>query len=383
MIENYININSYFDYKIMNQNTRQQCTIEELNENLPKSLVALETSKDKNIAIPKEVQKSLAQFRPTPLFRAKKLEQAIGTTCEIYIKNEGYNPSNTHKANSAYLIAHLCAKDHIKRIVTETTGNWGIALAIACKKFNIDFISMIDETSNRIRPDRKTIMERHGANVKVIQHYNSPGDLLVLSADNAIEYAKNLEDTVYIFGSVYGYFVIPQTIIGIEAALQLEAIGRYPDIIVGSCGGGANLLGTAAQFISNHIELGKNIEIFASESVHCPILSNGVASTYSIDSQNYYPLIETYGIDGLLNPDIYIGGLGSTIVAPAVAHFHQKGLIKSDTFTQQQAQTATQLFFNSEKIKVALETGYQLAGLIQKAKENDHKVLLANISCAN
>lgn len=343
----------------------------------------MELSRNHTIPIPREVRDVFAEFRPTPLFRAEAFEKAIESDCEIYIKDEGATFSGNHKANSAFFIACLCKQDGIETITTETTGNWGIALALACNHFKIKLICFIDEESHRLRPDRKTEMERVGAEVIVVQLDQTHSDLLTLSADSAITYTRNLKNATYVFGSVYGYFIIPQTIIGLEAKHQLEQLGKYPDILVGSCGGGANILGTSSAFIADALTTGRDIEVFSAEADSCPILSQGKPGFYSIDSQNYYPDIYTYGLDGLLNNSSYIGGLGSTIVAPAVYQFHSNGLIKSQTYSPEEARLAADIFRTSQGKYVALETGYQLAATIQKAKENSGKVILVNISSGN
>jgi len=380
MITSYLNINSYFDYQLLEQSTKKSLTREEIIQLIPPSLAELELSKEKHIPIPEEVLNVYAQYRSTPLFRAVAFEQAIGTDCEIYIKDEGKTHSGNHKANSAYLIAYMCKRDGIKTITTETTGNWSTALAKAANHFGIEVLCFIDEESNRLRPDRVKIMEDAGAKTIVVPLDEEHQDLLTLSADAAITYTKTLSNSAYIFGSVYGYFVIPQTIIGLEAKEQLKQIDRYPDIVVGSCGGGANILGTASVFIADKLDGGKEVEIFSAEATSCPILTEGKWGHYSIDSQSYYPLIHTYGLDGLLNDGKYIGGLGSTIVAPAVSYFHSQNIIQAKTFTSEEAKQAASLFYQSEQKLVALETGYQLAGVIHKAKTNSNKVILVNIS---
>lgn len=206
--------------------------------------------------------------------------------------------------------------------------------------------------------------------------------MLTLSANAAIKYTKGLENAVYIFGSVYNYFTIPQSIIGLEAKKQLKKLGKYPDIVVGSCGGGANLLGTSAAFIVDVLENNGNVEIFSAESEKCPILTKGKKGFYSIDTQGYFPLIETYGLDGLVNGE-YIGGLGSTIVASQVADFHSKGIIKANIYNSEDAKRAAKLFHEGEGKWVALESSYQLAAVIDKARENKKKVILVNISSGN
>ena len=376
----YRNINSYFNYSLFHPVTSTECDLDALSEILPKSLIEFETSRESIIEIPTAVMKKLANYRETPLFRARNFEKAIGTTCEIYIKDEGKTPSGNHKMNSAYLIAYLCAKDGIRTIVTETTGNWGIALALAANDFGLTVICVIDEESNQARPNRKSIMEGFGAIVKVVKLDEYHKDLLTLSTDKAIEHTKTLKNAVYIYGSVYGYFVIPQSIIGVEAKQQLLNLDKYPDIVVGSCGGGANLLGTASEFMADNIEGTSTCEIYAAESASCPILSKGKMGYSSIDNLNYYPLIHTYSISGLEESDYYIGGLGSTIVAPAVSHFHENGLIRSGTYTNVAAKDAAEMFNKEEGIMVALETAYQLAGVVDKAITNHNKAILVNIS---
>lgn len=380
MIKNYLNINSYFDYQLFDQENKKSMSPERLCDVFPYPLANLELSREKEIPIPVEVLSLYSQFRPTPLFRARQFEKAIGTSCDIYVKDEGTTTTGNHKANSAFLIAFLCKQAGITTLTTETTGNWGVALALATKHLNLHTVSFIDEESNTLRPDRKILMEEAGAEVIVVGKDKQHTDLLTLSADAAIRFTQSLKNAAYIFGSVYGYFVIPQTIIGLEAKKQLQELGKYPDIVVGSCGGGANIIGTSSAFIADIIESGKETEIFSAEAVSCPILTQGKKGYYSIDKLNYYPLLNTYGLEGLSNDGKYIGGLGSTIVAPSVAYFHSKGIIKAKTFEADEARQAAEIFYKYEGKPVALETGYQLAGVICKAKQENNKIILVNIS---
>lgn len=380
MIEDFLNINSYWNYQLFDPAGKESLELDRLSRVFPYSLATVELSRAKEIPIPDAVRSIYAQYRPTPLFRAEKFEKAVGTDCEIYVKDEGTTPSGNHKANSAYFIAFLCKQDGLGFITTETTGNWGTALASAAKEFDLHMISFIDEESDRLRPDRKLVMESFGSKVIVVPKDDQHSDLLSLSADAAVKFTQSLNNAAYIFGSVYGYFVLPQSIIGLEAKKQLQELGKYPDIVVGSCGGGANILGTAAAFIADKIDLKKEVEIFSAEAVSCPILTRGKLGYYSIDNLGYYPLIRTYGLEGLLNDGKYIGGLGSTIVAPSVAHFHSQGIIKAKTFLSEEAREAAEMFHRSEGKYVALETGFQLAAVVDKAKQNNKKIILVNIS---
>jgi tryptophan synthase beta chain len=204
-------------------------------------------------------------------------------------------------------------------------------------------------------------------------------DLLTLSANAAIEFTKQTPGVYYIFGSVYGYFIIPQSVIGLEIKTQLRRLNKYPDIVIGACGGGANLLGTAAPFLADIIDEKRNTRIVSAEAEGCPILSEGKIGLHSIDSLRYYPLLKTYGIDQLKS-DGYVGGLGSTVVASSVTFFHSKGMIKVNKFSSEEAKNAAEILYRSEGILVALETSYTMAAVIKQARQNDNKVIVANIS---
>jgi tryptophan synthase beta chain len=381
MTSRFLNLKAYHQSDLFHPLRGKEMSLDDLSEILPPSLAKLELSKDKYIDIPEGIFDTYASYRPTPLVRAKEFEKAIDTSCEIYIKDEGLTPVGNHKANSAYLIAYLCKKDGVRAIATETTGNWGIALAIAGKQFGVKVICFLDHESHTQRPDRKPAMEEFGAEVVVVQPQEDQKvrDLLTLSADAAIEFTKQSRGVYYIFGSVYGYFVIPQSIIGLEIKSQMAELNRYPDIVVGTCGGGASLLGTAAVFLADIIDEKRETRVVSAEAESCPVLSEGKMGLYSIDTHRYYPLLKTYGIDELKNGG-YVGGLGSTVVASSVAFFHSQGMIDVDRFSPDDARNAAETLFNCEGKLVALESGYTVAAVIKKARENDNKVIVANVS---
>ena len=381
MLNKFLNLKAYHTSDLFDPLTEREMNLTDLSKVLPRSLAEIELSKEKFIPIPEEISAIYSTYRPTPLFRARRFEKAIGTSCEIYIKNEGTSPSGNHKTNSAYLIAYLCKRDGIKLISTETTGNWGLALAMAGKHFGVKVACFMDYESHLERPNRKSLMEEVGAQVIIVEPSNDHKvkDLLTLSADAAIEFTRKSKGTYYIFGSVYSYFIIPQSIIGLEIKSQLMKKNKYPDIVIGACGGGASLLGTAAAFITDIVDEKRSTRIVSAEAESCPILSEGKMGLYSIDNLKYYPLIKTYGIDEL-KEDKYIGGLGSTVVASSVAFFHSKGLIQVNRFSTEEAKKAAEAFYKSEGILVALETGYSIAALMKQARENENKVIVTNIS---
>src|SRR6185295_1171925 len=190
MFEVFLNINSYMDYKVFTKNATPLAA-EKLSM-LPPSLAKAELCRDRFVSMPISLLSTYRAFRPTPIFRAFSFEKAIGTNCQIYVKDEGATPSGNHKINSALYIAHMCSQDGIRTLTTETTGNWGVALAKAATSFGLATICFIDYASDKRRPDRKNMMERAGATVVVVPDDHAHGDLLSLSADAAIRRTQKL-----------------------------------------------------------------------------------------------------------------------------------------------------------------------------------------------
>src|SRR4030042_2001217 len=310
MLNKFLNLNAYHKAHLFDPLHEKEINQDKLAGVLPPSLARLELSSEKYIDIPGEVFDIYSKYRPTPLYRARQFEKNVGTNCEIYIKDEGATPTGNHKINSAYLIAYSCKKDNIKTIATETTGNWGIALAMAAKKFGIKTVCSLDYESHLERPNRKALMEGFGADVVIVEPppQQDVKELLTLSANAAIEFIKRTRGAYYVFGSVYSYFIIPQSVIGLEIKSQLAELDRYTDIVIGTCGGGANLLGTAGVFLADTIDERRRARIISAEAESCPILSEGKMGLYSIDTLKYYPLIRTSGLEGLRDGD-YGGGL--------------------------------------------------------------------------
>lgn len=381
MANKFINIKAYHQSDLFDPVSERELGLNSLSLVFPPSLAELELSRDKYIDIPAEISAIYSSYRPTPLLRASGFEKAIGTSCEVYIKDEGMTPIGNHKANSAYPIAYLCKRDGVAAIATETTGNWGVAPAMAGKHFGVKVICFLDYESHAQRPDRKPRMEELGADVVVVHPRDGEDvkDLLTLSADAAIEFTRQSTGVYYVFGSVYGYFCIPQSIVGLEAMRQLEALDRYPDVVVGTCGGGASLLGTGAAFIAEAIDEGRATRIVSAEAETCPVLSEGTMGLYSIDTHGYYPLLKTYGIDQL-KKGCYIGGLGSTVVASSVAFFHGRGMIEVNRVSAEEAETASEMLRRTEGRAIALESGYTMAAVVRQAQENSARVIVANVS---
>ncbi|MBF6476464.1 MULTISPECIES: pyridoxal-phosphate dependent enzyme [Nocardia] len=374
-----LNLNAYSPGRVLDPRTGAPITYERLAEVLPPSLAEMELLDRPTLSVPADLRDAFSSYRPTPVLRADRFAEAIGNDCTVFAKDEGTTPSGNHKMNSALWIAYHCAQDGIKTITTETTGNWGLALAMAAARFDLRVVCFMDEASAAARPDRERLMRDAGAEVVVVGPDDAEADFdpLVLSADRAVTYTRARDDARYIFGSVYNYFILPQTLTGTELRRQLA--DQEIDVVVGSCGGGANLLGVSAAFLAQRVETGRGPDILSAESDMCPIITKGVPGEYSIDGQGFYPSLRTYGLDRLLGAE-YIGGLGSTIVAAPVAHFHEQGLIRGITITAEQAAEAAQLFARTEGRRVALETGYQLAAVIEEARRIPGRRLLVTVS---
>ncbi len=377
-----VNLNRFLPHPLLfDPRTLEPLAPGDLSAMMPPSLAGMELSRAPRIELPGPVALALSEFRPTPLRRAARFEAALGTRAEIYVKDEGESPTGNHKASSAFLVAYLCARDGIETITTETTGNWGIALAAAARRFGIKAVCFLDSRSHESRPDRKRAMEACGARVTIVPvPRRGKGALLLLTADEALRATAGMRKAAYVFGSVFNYFIAPQTIAGIEAKAGLDASGRAPDVIVGSCGGGANLLGTAAPFLVDRVRGLSRVEVVAAEAVGCPILSRGRFGLRTVDTIGRFPALRTYGIPGVSGSD-YLGGLGSTIVAAAAAHFHSEGLIRAERVSAPEARAAARLFRATEGRWVALESAHAIAAAARIASAAERaKVILVGVS---
>ncbi|GAA0736003.1 pyridoxal-phosphate dependent enzyme [Dactylosporangium roseum] len=375
MLPSLINLNYYCDVRLLDPVTGQPIEQARLAQVLTEPLAELELSRQRTVALPAALEDMLS-YRPTPLFEARTFAEALGGRTRIFVKDEGATPSSNHKMNSALWVAYHCSRAGLKVMTTETTGNWGIALALAGTLFGIRVICFIDATSVRQRPDRVRAMTEAGAEVIVAEDEGGNADPLTLSASAAVRYTLRIPEARYIFGSVYNYFVLPQTMVGLEAAQQLPV---RPDLVVGSCGGGANLLGIAAAFLVDRLETGSGPDLLCAEAEECPVVSKGRWGDHSIEDSRHYPLMRTYGLERLLG-DTYIGGLGSTIVAGAVADLHSRRLLATATFPMGEARQAAELFERTEGRRVALETGYQLAAVAREVRRGAYRNVLVNIS---
>jgi tryptophan synthase beta chain len=364
----------------------------------PIELILQEVSSEREIAIPDEVLDVLALWRPTPLYRAKRLEQALGTASRIYYKYEGVSPAGSHKPNTAVAQAYYNAKAGRTRIATETgAGQWGSAMAFACQAFELECKVYMVNISYQQKPYRRVMMETWGAEVVASPSVDTnagrgireqqPDSLgsLGIAISEAVEDAATHDDTSYALGSVLNHVLLHQTVIGQEAQKQLALAGESGvDVVIGCVGGGSNFGGIALPFVGQKIA-GAEIEIIACEPSACPTLTRGPYAYDFGDTAQLTPLVamHTLGHD-FVPPGIHAGGLRYHGVAPIVSQLLLDGLIRAEAYTQTACFGSALRFARSEGIIPAPESSHAIHGAIEAARRADEsgtaQVILFNLS---
>jgi tryptophan synthase beta chain len=365
----------------------------------PMGLLEQEVSQEREITIPDEVLKVYSLFRPTPLIRAKFLEEALGTPALIFFKNESVTPTGSHKPNTAVAQAYYNMKEGVKKLSTETgAGQWGSALAFAGAHFNLDINVFMVRASYEQKPYRKIMMESYGARVHpspsketqigkqmLEDKRNYPGSLGIAISE-AVEIAATSGGTVkYSLGSVLNHVLLHQTVIGLEARAVLEELGLMPDIVIGCHGGGSNFGGIVLPFMEDKISGKRNTEFIASEPLACPSLSKGVYAYDFGDSGKLIPLAKMYTLGhGFIPPAVHAGGLRYHGASPIVSLLNAKGLIRAEALKQKETFEAAVLFARTEGIIPAPESAHAIASAIRAAKRcketGEKKVILFNLS---
>ncbi len=349
----------------------------------PIDLIMQEVSTERYIEIPQEVQELYKTYRSTPLIRAYRLEKELGTPAKIYYKYEGTTPSGSHKLNTSIPQAYYNKKAGIKRIATETgAGQWGTALAIACKMMDLECTVYMVKVSAQQKPYRKSIIETFGATI-----YASPSDktnagraVLAKDPDNggtlgtaiseAVEDAATHDDTNYALGSVLNHVLLHQSIIGQEAKAQLAKVGEYPDIVIGCCGGGSNFAGISFPFVHDKIVDDKQIEFIAVEPTACPTLTRGKFAYDYNDTAEMTPITKQYTLGHLFQPaGIHAGGLRFHGDPPLVSQLYEDGIINAVAVHQTDVFAAAKLFAHTEGILPAPESSHAILEAINQAKK--------------
>ncbi len=282
-------------------------------------------------------------WRPSPLFRAHRLEKALGTPAKIYYKYEGVSPAGSHKPNTAVAQAYYNKIAGTKRIASETgAGQWGSSIALACQMFGLECTVYMVKVSFSQKPYRKSMMQLWGANVIpspsnqtnagraiLAEHPESNGSLGIAISE-AVEDAATREDTRYALGSVLNHVCLHQTVIGLEAKEQLALVGDYPDVVIGCHGGGSNFAGISFPFLADRAG-GKEVRILAAEPISCPTLTKGVYEFDYGDTGKMAPIARMYTLGhDFMPPGIHAGGLRYHGASPLVSQLLHAGVDRGE-----------------------------------------------------
>ncbi len=377
--------------------TKQPVGPQDLAPLFPMELIKQDVSKERFIEIPEEVQNIYKIWRPTPLFRAKRLEKMLDTPAKIYYKYEGVSPSGSHKTNTAVAQAYYNKQEGVKKIITETgAGQWGTALSYACNMFGIECDIYMVRISYDQKPYRKAIMNSFGGHVysspsnrtkagrDIIEKDPQTSGSLGIAISEAIECAVQEETTKYALGSVLNHVLMHQTIIGEECLKQMEIAGDYPDIVIAPLGGGSNFAGISFPFLRENIQKGKKVRCIAVEPASCPKLTKGEFRYDFGDSAGYTPLLPMYTLGHNFRPAaIHAGGLRYHGASVLCSQLLRDKLIEAVAIQQLECFEAGIIFAKSEGIMPAPEANHAIAQVIREAKkakeEGSSKTILFNL----
>jgi tryptophan synthase beta chain len=366
---------------VLHPGTLQPISPDDLAPIFPASLIEQEVSAEREIEIPEPVRDIYRLWRPTPLYRARRLEQALGTPARIFYKYEGVSPAGSHKPNTAVPQAFYNKEAGTKRIATETgAGQWGTSLSFAGALFGIDIEVFMVRVSYQQKPYRRALMESYGARCIPSPSTETAAGRAVLEKDpdsrgslgiaisEAVERAAGRDDTKYALGSVLNHVLLHQTVIGLEAIQQMEMADAWPDVIVGCTGGGSNFAGIAFPFIGNNLRKGSDMRIVAVEPAACPTLTRGRYAYDFGDTAHLTPLTKMHTLGStFVPPGFHAGGLRYHGMAPLVSHAMELGLVEAVAYTQNQVFEAGVLFARSEGILPAPEANHAVKGAIVEA----------------
>jgi tryptophan synthase beta chain len=363
----------------------------------PPGVLEQEMSSERWIPIPEEVRRIYQLWRPSPLFRAHRLEQALGTPARIYYKYEGVSPAGSHKPNTAVPQAYYNKIAGTKRIATETgAGQWGSSIALAAQMFGLECTVYMVKISFQQKPYRKSMMQLWGAEVIASPSPRTNAGRAILAKDpesqgslgiaisEAVEDAVTREDTRYALGSVLNHVCLHQTVIGLEAKEQLKLADDYPDVVIGCHGGGSNFAGIGFPFVADKAA-GKQVRVVAVEPTSCPTLTKGVYAFDYGDTAQMAPVAKMYTLGhDFMPPGIHAGGLRYHGASPLVSQLLHEGIIEARAVGQLACFEAAVQFSRAEGIIPAPESSHAICGAIDEAlrakQEGKERVILFNLS---
>jgi tryptophan synthase beta chain len=364
----------------------------------PMELIKQEVSQERWIEIPDEVRDVLRLWRPTPLYRARRLEKALDTPARIYYKYEGVSPAGSHKPNTAVAQVYYNKKEKVPRLTTETgAGQWGSALAQACNFFGLQCKVYMVKISYQQKPYRRILMETFGAQVvpspspdtqsgkKVLEQDPNSHGSLGIAISEAVEDAATRDDTKYSLGSVLNHVLMHQTVIGLETRKQLEKADAEADIVVGCIGGGSNFAGFSFPFAADKLAGKKKaLRIVAIEPSACPSLTKGKYVYDFGDTVGLTPLVKMYTLGHTFMPaPMHAGGLRYHGMAPLICKLYHEGVIEARAVPQLGTFEAAVQFARAEGILAAPEAAHAVRGAIDEAlkckREGKRKTIVFNL----
>ncbi|MBE0622398.1 MAG: TrpB-like pyridoxal phosphate-dependent enzyme, partial [Burkholderiales bacterium] len=382
---------------VLHPGTMQPVGPDDLAPLFPMELIMQEVATEREIPIPEPVREVYRQWRPSPLFRARRLEKVLQTPAKIYYKYEGVSPAGSHKPNTAVPQAFYNKQAGVKRLVTETgAGQWGSSLAFAGALFDLEVKVFMVRVSYNQKPYRRALMETYGASCTpspsnetqagkaiLAQRADHPGSLGIAISE-AVEIAAQRDDTKYALGSVLNHVLLHQTVVGQEAMAQMDMAGDYPDVIVGCTGGGSNFAGIVFPFLGAQLRGGKKVRIVAVEPAACPSLTRGQYAYDFGDTAHLTPLTKMHTLGSTFTPPgFHAGGLRYHGMAPLVSHIKQLGLIEAVAYHQTTCFDAGVMFARAEGILPAPEANHAVKGAIDEAlkckAEGKSRTILFNL----
>jgi tryptophan synthase beta chain len=383
---------------VLHPGTHQPIGPDDLAPLFPMALIMQEVSAERYIEIPEPVRDIYRQWRPSPMFRARRLEKMLDTPARIYYKYEGVSPVGSHKPNTAIAQAFYNKQEGINKISTETgAGQWGSSLAMAGTFFDIDIEVFMVKCSYQQKPYRRNMIETFGARVHasptnltdagravLAEDPDSPGSLGIAISE-AVEVAAKNDDTKYSLGSVLNHVMLHQSIIGEEALLQMEMADDYPDVVIGCAGGGSNMAGLLFPFIREHLTNGKQARFLAVEPMACPSMTKGTYAFDFGDTVHLTPLVKMYTLGHNFVPEgIHAGGLRYHGMSPLVSLLHKHDIIEAIAYHQNPVFEAALDFIKTEGITPAPESAHAIKAAIDQALEakeaGEERVILFNLS---
>ena len=383
---------------VLHPATKQPVGPDDLAPLFPMALIMQEVSQDRYIEIPEPVRRVYAQWRPSPLFRARRLEKMLDTPARIYYKYEGVSPVGSHKPNTAVAQLFYNREEGIRKIATETgAGQWGSSLAMAGAFFGIAVEVFMVKVSYEQKPYRRNMMEAFGATVHasptnltnagraILERDPNNMGSLGIAISEAVEVAATHDDTKYSLGSVLNHVLLHQTIIGEEALLQLAKADDYPDVVIGCAGGGSNMAGLILPFVRERLTNGKQTRFLAAEPTACPSMTKGVYAYDFGDTVGMTPIVKmhTLGHD-FMPPGIHAGGLRYHGMAPIMSLLHEEGIVEAKAYPQVGVFDAAVQFARAEGIIAAPESAHAIRAAIDEALEakeaGQERVILFNLS---